>query len=345
ARSGGLPMPRIGHECENKTMARLPSLDMLRVFSVAARHLSFTKAAEELHLTQSAISHRVRALEEEMGVALFNRLTRQLTLTAAGQALAPPAERAIADIARTTAGLDAGDEERRLTVTTLPSVASRWLVPRLPRFQVRNPTVELQVIADPTLLDLRSARVDLAIRFGRGAYPGYAVTTLMRDSVFPVCSPRLIAHRGRIETVDDLLALPLLHDSATEGDGSGSDWRSWLDHVGRSDMSCPNGQRFSDARLLIDAATLGLGVALVRASLVSDLVAAGALVCPLRLSAPTAFAYYLLGLPEAAALPKIVSFREWLQAEATATVAGADLPGAPALAAEGLAIEQARSAA
>jgi LysR family glycine cleavage system transcriptional activator len=286
----------------------------------------------------------VRALEEELGVALFNRLTRQLTLTSAGQALAPRIERAVADIARTIADLDPG-KERRVTVTTLPSVASRWLVPRLSRFRACNPSIELQVIADPTPIDLRSARVDLAIRFGRGAYPGYAVNMLMPDSVFPVCSPRLIANPAPIESIEDLFELPLLHDSATEGDGSGSDWRSWLDHLGRSDLSCPNGQRFSDGRLLIDAATLGLGVALARASLVSDLIADGTLICPLRLSAPTAFAYYLLALPEAAGSARIASLRDWLQAEAAATIPAADLPDAPRLTAEASAIEEARSAA
>jgi LysR family glycine cleavage system transcriptional activator len=308
-------------------MARLPSLDTLRVFSVAARHLSFTKAADELHLTQSAISHRVRALEEELGVSLFSRLTRRMALTPAGQALAPRVERAVADIARAIADLDGGGEQRRLTVTTLPSVASRWLVPRLSRFHARNPAIELQLIADPNPLDLRSARIDLAIRFGHGAYPGCVVTRLMPDSVFPVCSPRLIAKHGPTATIDALFRLPLLHDSATEGDGSGSDWRSWLDHLGRSDLSCSNGQRFSDARLLIDAAALGLGVALARASLVADLVRAGSLICPLRLSAPTAFAYYLLALPEAVDLPKVACFRNWLQSEAAATIADAALPG------------------
>jgi LysR family glycine cleavage system transcriptional activator len=297
-------------------MARLPSLDTLRVFSVAARHLSFTKAADELHLTQSAISHRVRALEEELGVSLFSRLTRRMALTPAGQALAPRVERAVADIARAIADLDGGGEQRRLTVTT-------WLS----RFHARNPAIELQLIADPNPLDLRSARIDLAIRFGHGAYPGCVVTRLMPDSVFPVCSPRLIAKHGPTATIDALFRLPLLHDSATEGDGSGSDWRSWLDHLGRSDLSCSNGQRFSDARLLIDAAALGLGVALARASLVADLVRAGSLICPLRLSAPTAFAYYLLALPEAADLPKVACFRNWLQAEAAATIADAALPG------------------
>jgi LysR family transcriptional regulator, glycine cleavage system transcriptional activator len=299
-------------------MGRLPSLDTLRIFSIAARHMSFTKAADELHLTQSAISHRVRGLEEELGVLLFDRLPRRLELTRAGQVLAQRVDQAVADIARTIANLDLRDDARRLTVTMLPSVASRWLVPRLPHFHGLHPDIELQLIADPRLLDLRAARVDLAIRFGRGTYPGYAVSMLMPDRVFPVCSPRLIAQRGPVATIEKLLQLPLLHDSSTEGDGSGSDWRSWLNHVGWRDAACDEGQRFSDAGLLIDATVLGLGVALARASLVSDHVANETLICPLSLAAPTAFAYYLLGLPEATTLERIVCFRNWLRAEAAA---------------------------
>jgi LysR family glycine cleavage system transcriptional activator len=286
------------------------------VFSVAARHLSFTKAADELHLTQSAVSHRVRALEEELGVRLFNRLARRLELTPAGQALARRVDQAVADIAGTIANLDQGGDSRRLTVTLLPSVASRWLVPRLPRFHAQHPDIELQLIADPRLLDLRAAGIDLAIRFGRGIYPGYAVTMLMPDRVFPVCSPRLIAQRGPATTIEALLELPLLHDSSTEGDGSGSDWRSWLEHFGWRGAICQDGQRFSEAGLLIDAAVLGLGVALARGSLVSDHLASGTLICPLHLATPTAFAYYLLCLPEAADLHRIVCFRDWLHAEA-----------------------------
>jgi LysR family glycine cleavage system transcriptional activator len=280
--------------------------------------MSFTKAADELHLTQSAVSHRVRALEEELGVLLFDRLPRRLELTRAGQVLAQRVEQAVADIARTIADLDLGDDARRLTVTMLPSVASRWLVPRLPRFHALHPDIELQLIADPRLLDLRAAGIDLALRFGRGRYPGYAVTKLMPDRVFPVCSPRLLAQPGPLDSVEALLDLPLLHDSATEGDGSGSDWRSWLNHVGWHGAASDEGQRFSDAGLLIDAAVLGLGVALARVSLVSDYIANETLICPLSLSAPTAFAYYLLGLPEATTLPKIVCFRDWLRAEAAA---------------------------
>jgi LysR family glycine cleavage system transcriptional activator len=224
----------------------------------------------------------------------------------------------VGDIAQAVADLDEASDEQRLSVTLLPSVASRWLVPRLPRFHASHPDIELQVIADASLLDLRSAGIDLALRFGRGGYSGYAATMLMPDSVFPVCSPRLIAKHRPLTSIEALLDLPLLHDSSTEGDGSGSDWRSWLNHLGRGDLNWHNGQRFSEAGLLIEATVLGLGVALGRASLVSDLVANGTLVCPVPLSAPTAFSYYLLALPEAAALSKIVRFREWLQAEASA---------------------------
>jgi LysR family glycine cleavage system transcriptional activator len=304
---------------------RLPSLDTLRVFAVAARHLSFTKAANELHLTQSAISHRVHALEDELGMPLFKRLTRRLELTRAGQSLAQRVGRAVGDIARAVADLDETSDERRLAVTTLPSVALRWLIPRLPRFHARNPDIELQVIANLNLLDLRSAGIDAAIRFGRGRYPGYAATMLMPDSVFPVCSPHLIAKHGPVRSIEELLKLPLLHDSASESAGGGLDWRSWLSHLGRDDLDSNNGQRYSEAGLAIEAAMIGLGVALGRASLVSDLVADGTLVCPLPLSAPTAFSYYLLVLPEAAAQPKIVRFREWLQAEAATTRVNAEL--------------------
>jgi LysR family glycine cleavage system transcriptional activator len=260
----------------------------------------------------------VRALEEELGVPLFNRLPRRLELTHAGQTLAQRVDQAVADIARTISDLDLGDDGR-LIVTMLPSVASRWLVPRLPRFHALHPGIELQLIADPRLLDLRAARIDLAIRFGRGTYPGYAVTKLMPDRVFPVCSPRLIEQRGPVATVAALLDLPLLHDSSTEGDGSGTDWQSWLNHVGWRNGACGEGQRFSEAGLLIDAAVLGLGVALARASLVSDHIANETLICPLHLAAPTAFAYYLLGLPEATTHQKIARFRDWLQAEAAAS--------------------------
>jgi LysR family transcriptional regulator, glycine cleavage system transcriptional activator len=309
-------------------MARLPPLDSLHVFAVAARHLSFTKAAAELHRTQSAVSHRVKALEAEIGLLLFHRTTRRLELTDAGRALARQIDQSLSEIARTLAKLDRR-EARRLTVTLLPSVASRWLMPRLPRFCDQNPDIDVRVIADARVLDLRAEGVDAAVRFGLGQYTGYAVTPLMPDRVLPVCSASFAKARGAITTIDALLEWPLLHDSTTEGDGSQSDWRSWLDALSRSDATCDSGQRFSDAGLLIEATLHGLGVALARHSLVADYLANGALVCPLSLITPTAFAYYLVVRPEATALAKIVRFRDWLKLEATQTAAAANHQGSP----------------
>ena len=183
----------------------------LRIFAVAARHLSFTKAASQLNLTQSAVSHRIKALEEQLGIILFNRLVRRLELTGAGAALAHTMRQAMHQIERGVAELDRAGGALRLSITMLPSVASRWFVPRLTRFRKQRPDIEVQVIAEPRLLDLRAEGIDLALRFGRGPYPGYAVTELMPDWVFPVCSPEFLASR-RVETIEQLIELPLLND-------------------------------------------------------------------------------------------------------------------------------------
>ena len=311
-------------------MPRTPSLDALRIFVVAARHLSFTEAASELHLTQSAISHRIRGLEEEFGLSLFKRLKRRLELTPQGRVLAHRVERAIGEIDRSIVDLSLHDETCSLKVTMLPSVASHWLIPRLARIRRRHPDVDIQLIADPRLLDLRAEEIDLAIRFGRAPHPGYSAMRLMGDRVVPVCTPELLGHYGPVNSIDALLALPLLHDSATAGDGSDSDWRAWFNYFGRPEIACPAGQHFSEAGMLISAAILGLGVALARASLAADQIASGALVCPLKLAAPTAYSYYLLGLPEVVDRPKIATFRRLLVAEAAATEASVLAIGSPA---------------
>jgi LysR family glycine cleavage system transcriptional activator len=300
-------------------MSRPLPFDSLYVFAVAARHCSFTAAAAELHRTQSAISHRIKSLERELGVTLFKRLPRRVELTAAGRALARRLDEAIRDITRTIAEFDPQAEHKRLRVATLPSVASRWLMPRLPRFFDLHPEIEVQVIADLKPLDLHAEGIDLAIRFGRGHYPDYKVSMLMRDRVLPVCAPKFAAERSAA-SIEALIAWPLLHDSGAEGDESLSDWRSWLDQLGRKDLSCQAGQRFSNADLSIGAAVLGLGVALGRLSLVADLLSSGILSCPLALATPTAFSYYIVVRPEAAQLPKCLRFSQWLRSEAVATL-------------------------
>ncbi len=295
-------------------MPRTPSLDALRIFVVAARHQSFTEAASELNLTQSAVSHRIRGLEDELGVVLFKRLTRRLELTSEGRVLAQKLDHSIGEIDRSIVELVEPRDEGPLKITMLPSVASRWLIPRLPRIRSRHPDLNVQVIADPRLLDLRNEGIDLAVRFCRTPNSGYAVTPLMGDCVLPVCAPELLAQHHKITDIDSLLTLPLLHDSTTI-----SDWRAWLNHFGRPDIACHAGQYFSEAGMMIEAAEHGLGVALARASLVGDQMARGSLVCPLRLAAPTSFSYYLLGMPEAVEQPRIAAFRRLLVAEAAMT--------------------------
>src|SRR5215472_7039549 len=275
-------------------MPRTPSLDALRIFVVAARHLSFTEAAIELNLTQSAVSHRIRGLEDELGLSLFNRLPRRLELTPHGRALALRVDHAIGEIDRSVLDISKSEDDLPLKVTMLPSVASHWLIPRLARVRDRQPDVEVQVIADPRPLDLRAEGIDLAIRFGRRPNASYHATRLMGDRVVPVCNPDLLHQHGPVDSVEALIAMPLLHDSATVGDGSDSDWQSWLAYCGKPNLVCRAGQRFSEAGMLINAAMLGLGVALARVSLVVDHVLGGALVCPLPIAAPTAFSYYLL---------------------------------------------------
>src|SRR5215469_7454612 len=225
--------------------SRMPPLDSLRAFEAAARRLSFTQAAEELYVTQGAVSQRVKALENDLKVQLFRRLTRRLELTAEGERLALGVREGLERIVNAIADIDSQAKGRALTVSVLPSFAARWLMPRLPRFHELHPEIDVQVVADGRPLDLDLSGLDSAIRFGHGKYPGLQTVYLMPDSVVPVCSPKLLAGRAPIRTVADLMALPLLHDTPTESDHSKSDWASWLAHVGAPPVRLDSGLRFN----------------------------------------------------------------------------------------------------
>ncbi|MBV9537382.1 MAG: transcriptional regulator GcvA [Acidisphaera sp.] len=303
---------------DSSALVRKVSLDGLRVFEAAARRLSFTRAAEELHVTQGAVSQRIRALEDELGLPLFERSAAGLRLTAAGAALASGVRDALERIAATLAEIGGAGDAAPLVVSVLPSFASRWLMPRFPRFAAAHPDIPVQIVALLGLADFRTQNVDLAIRFGEGRYPGLSVTRLMGDSVGPVCSPALLASRGPIDGVHDLPRLPLLHDSVADGDPSGSDWRSWATAVGADHLPLARGQRFSQADLAIEAAVLGLGVVLARTSLCSDQLRAGTLTrLPLPV-VPTRWSYYLVHPPERAARPGLAALCAWLLEEVAA---------------------------
>jgi LysR family glycine cleavage system transcriptional activator len=289
---------------------RLPPLNALRAFEAAARHLSFTRAAEELYVTQAAISHQVKALEEHLGRKLFRRLNRALLLTDDGQAYLPSVSKAFTLLNEATNDLLTKQAPGPLTVSALPSFAARWLVPRLGRFRQIRPDIDLRIDPSTELTDFAAGDVDVSIRYGRGKYPGLRADWLMTEDIFPVCSPALLEADHPLREPRDLEHQVLLHD-----DGHG-DWRTWLLAAGVDRVDPARGPIFTDSSMLIQAAMAGQGVALARGVLAADELAAGRLVRPFTLSLPTEYAYYLVCPQDTAEQPKVVAFRDWLLGEA-----------------------------
>ena len=289
---------------------RLPPLNALRAFEAAARHLSFTRAAGELHVTQAAVSHQVKALEEHLGRKLFRRLNRALLLTDDGQAYLPSISRAFTLLNDATNDLLTKQAPGPLTVSALPSFAARWLVPRLGRFRHIRPDIDLRIDPSAELSDFAGGDVDVGIRYGRGKYPGMRADWLMTEDIFPVCSPALLEGPHPLRDPRDLQHQVLLHD-----DGHG-DWRTWLLAAGVDRVDPARGPIFTDSSMLIQAAMAAQGVALARGVLAADELAAGRLVRPFTLSLSTEYAYYLVCPVNTAEQPKIAAFRDWLLYEA-----------------------------
>lgn len=296
---------------------RLPSLTALHAFEAAARLESFTRAGRELAVTQGAVSHQVRALEEALGLPLFVRAHRALALTPAGSALAAAARDAFDRLAAAVAGLRAG-EARRLTVSVSPSFAAKWLLPRLPRFAAACPGIELRLLATQAVSDFARDGVDLAIRWGRGRYRGLVSEKLFGEEAFPVASPRLLRRRP-LRTPADLRRHHLLHDEVGPAHGG---WPAWLEAAGARGVDGEAGTRFSDAALLFQAALDGQGVALARSPLADDDLAAGRLVRPFATALPVRYHHAFVCPRRALQRPEVRAFRDFLVAEAGAGRAG-----------------------
>jgi LysR family glycine cleavage system transcriptional activator len=298
---------------------RLPPLTAVRAFEAAARHLSFTRAAAELNVTQTAISHQIKALEERLGVRLFRRLPRGLVLTEQAQVYLPDVRDALDRIAAATERLTREQESGVLTVSTMPSFAAKWLVPRLGRLRQSHPGIDLRISATLQLVDFSRDDIDVAVRCGRGHYPGLRADRLFTEDVFPVCSPRLLEGPHPLRTPDDLRHHVLLHDVDTgrvQFTHATGPWRYWLEVAGVAGIDLDHGLIFEDTNLLLDAAIAGHGVALGRSVIAAADIAAGRLVRPFELSVPFGLAYYLV-YPEAnAERPRVRAFRDWLLAEA-----------------------------
>ena len=291
-------------------MDRSPSLKGLQFFEVVARCLSFTHAADELHVTQAAVSQQIRNLESQLGIQLFWRTTRQLKLTDNGERLLPHVKEAF-QILETGLQKVKKRQYEYLNITVLPSFAARWLVPRLGRFAMEQPDIEIRLLPSLDLTSFSRGDVDLGIRFGMGKYPNLHSSFLMDETVFPVCNPDLIKGERPLKTVENLKGFSLLQDS---GPGSQT-WREWLVAAGYPELDVRYGIQISDASLLLDAARSGQGIALSRASLVKDEIERGLLVKPFEAELASVFSYYLV-MPEKSLLNKRVQlFCDWIKRE------------------------------
>src|SRR5216684_1973695 len=288
---------------------RLPSLNGLRAFEAAARHLSFTLAAAELNVTQTAISHQIRRLEEELGIRLFIRQNRALALTPEARDYLPGVRAAFNDLRLATDRLLRKDDDKVLTISTLASLAAKWLLPRLSAFQEAHPDIDVRITTSTGLVDFRSGDVDAAIRYGRGHWPGLRADWLMADELFPVCSPALLAGKKPLRRPEDLADHVLLHSSAANAD----DWRLWLTAAGLpTNLSKQPGITFDLVFMTVQAAIDGIGVAMGRTSYVEADIAKGRLVVPFKIALPADAGFYLVSPEARADSPKLGVFRQWL---------------------------------
>lgn len=297
---------------------KLPPLNSLRAFEAAARHLSFTKAAEELHVTPAAISQQVRQLEQHCNARLFRRMTRALALTDRGEAALPLLREGFDKLAEAAAELRRSHDDGILTVSVPPTFGARWLLPRLERFRAMHPGIDIRVDATDRIVDFVSERVDIAIRYGSGRYPGLVSELLLAETAFPVCAPALVDGTPGLRTPADLAHHTLLHSGGLEEEGRVTTWPMWLRAAGLATIDASRGMSFSVASLAIQAAIEGHGVALVSGPTVEDDLKAGRLVRPFAPSAweESPFAYHLVFPAEDADAAKIAAFRAWARAEA-----------------------------
>ena len=298
-----------------RPIRRLPSLNALRAFWAAARHGSFAAAATELHVTASAVSLQVRQLEDELGVKLFQRTPKGLVLSAQGAEILPGISDAFSQLQSTLIKNTSLDGVQTLTVSVAPSFATKWLLPRLDRFVSQNPDIDVRVLATMDLVDFNNEPIDLAIRYGRGHYPGLQSDLLMREAVFPVSSPKLLDGRDLGDLAGLLRASTLLHDDSPDQDPTCPDWKSWLRAAGIDDVDWQRGPRFNQSNFVLEAAANGLGLALAKASLVQGDLAAGRLVQIAATQTQIELAYFIVYPADRAGHPAAVAFRQWIAAE------------------------------
>lgn len=286
---------------------RLPPLNSMRLFEAAGRHLSFKAAAKDLNITPSAISHGVQTLEVWLGGDLFIRQNRALTLTDAGAAYLPRVQTALQLIARASESVLGRKSTGRLTVSVSPTFAMRWLLPRLARFNEKHPEIEVSVDTNHKQVEFPRDGIDLAIRMGRGGWPGLQSTILVREKLVPVCAPSLASS---IQSAADLSRTPLIHVTSTS-----EDWDAWC-ALAAVDLACSvPALRFDTIQMAITAAVEGLGITIGRLPLIESDLAAKRLLPVLGPPRACATGYWLVAVPASLQRPDVTAFQNWIRGE------------------------------
>jgi len=290
-------------------------LNALRAFEAAARLSSFSRAAEELHVSHSTISHHVKGLEKALGVDLFVRQNRSVVLTSAGEALLPVLRSSFDKISSTLEAIRQSGDRVVLKVTVTPSFANKWLVPHLRRFREAHPGIEVQLQSSLELADFNRDSLDLGVRTGWGEWPGLRSELLLPIHMTPLCSPSLLEGREGIASLDELRDFTLIHADVSPGIGIESEWREWLAAVGADTVDCSHGLSFHDPGLALQAAIDGLGIAMGYLELAAIDLSEGRLVRPFAAEVQHPWSYYIVIPEDNVGDLQTATFCDWLQAE------------------------------
>jgi len=307
--------------------APLPPLNALRAFEAIARHLSFAKAAEELHVTPAALSHQIRALEDQLGLELFHRRTRAIELTDAGRLIYPGIHAGFESVRNAVGQLERTRDQNIVVISATPGLVAKWLMPRLWRFLRAYPDIDARVSASMKVADFSAEGVDVAIRLSKRLMPDLHAQKLFEDSMLPVCAPRLVEQGLRKPA--DLARFPLIHYDFATSMHAPPVWADWFPIAGLQGMDITRGLRVNAADHALDAAVSGAGVVLSHKLIASDDVHAGRLVCPFGPELPLTSAYYFVCPEGHETRPNVRAFRDWLFAEMAETKqkwAAASLP-------------------
>lgn len=286
---------------------KLPPFDVLQSFEVASRVLSFTRAAEELHVTPAAVSHRIKMLEDRLGTSLFHRENNRIFLTDRGQALVPAVREALDLIADAAARVTQTEGSNVLSVSLLPTFAVRWLVPRLSDFRLSHSGIDVRLSTTYRPIDFAREPYDAAVRYGDGIWPGLRSYPLFYEELIPVCSPKLLQGPGRRRRPEEISGFTLLHSETCQ-----ENWSIWLDAAEVRDVDPQSGLRFDSCLLTLQAAEDGLGIVAANHEYVARDLAAGRLVAPFDITVQKDLGWHFVCPETAVEQPKVAAFRNWL---------------------------------